>query len=76
MQECKIGIGQQIRGLRQFQGMTQRELGQEIGVSHAMISYIESGQAVPTDAQLSRIKAALQWPEQAEEAFAILEGAK
>lgn len=35
-------LGQQLRQARQRKGMTQRELGQRIGMSHVAIHYYET----------------------------------
>ncbi len=70
------GIGTQIRVLRTHRGLSQQELAAAIGVTHPVISYIETGKATPTAEQLARIKAALNWPsdEAMAEAFALLAG--
>ena len=46
------GFGKRLRWLRQKVGMTQRELGEKVGTSDAMISYYESGRVVPSAERL------------------------
>lgn len=69
-------IGQQIKALRTIRKMSQKELGERVGVSHAAISYIEGGIMTPSNELMSRIRAALSWPsdEAVEAAFALLQG--
>ena len=69
-------IGKQIQAIRKLRSMTQMQLAENTGINRFQMSYIENGQAIPTGDQLARIKAALQWPANAEEAFEILEGVK
>jgi transcriptional regulator with XRE-family HTH domain len=67
-------IGQQIKTIRTLRGMSQIELGRAVGVSHATISYIESGTMVPNGELVGKIKAALAWPSDVavDAAFALL----
>lgn len=69
-------IGDQIRMMRTLRGLSQQELGTRTGLSQFVISFIETNRANPTPEQLTAIKVALRWPENAAEAFAILEGAE
>lgn len=52
-------IGERIRALRAENGLTLDQLAAESGVSRAMISRIERGEASPTASLLARICAAL-----------------
>lgn len=66
----------QIRALRAYRRMSQTELAALTGMGQWAISEIERGRMNPTDDEFARIKAALNWPPNAEEAFEILEGVK
>ncbi len=52
-------VGERIRGLRNEQGLTLDQLADRSGVSRAMISRIERGEASPTAALLARLCSAL-----------------
>ena len=69
-------IGNRIRQLRLLRGMHLADLQQATGIHATWLSRIETGRGVPTPEELEKIKAALRWPENAAEAFAILEGTK
>lgn len=64
--------GQKLRILRMVRGCTQWELGAKIGVSAATISLIENGLVQPTEAQRAAFRQALNWPKDADAAYAIL----
>lgn len=66
--------GQKLRILRMVRGCTQWELGAKIGVSAATISLIENGLVQPTDEQVAAFRQALNWPKDADAAYAILFG--
>ena len=57
----KQSLGEQIKAMRTLRGMTQEELGEAIGVSHVVISNLETGKVMPNDSHMERIKAALDW---------------
>jgi transcriptional regulator with XRE-family HTH domain len=57
--ELEITIGARIRQLRVAQSLTLDELSTASGVSRAMISRIERGEASPTASLLGRLCAAL-----------------
>ena len=63
----------QIKVMRELREVTQQELARQIGVSQAQMSNIESGYTEPTPEQIAAIKVALDWPDNADEAFAMLE---
>lgn len=69
-------IGKQIQAIRKLRSMTQLQLAERTGINRFQMSYIENGLTVPTSEQLALIQAALDWPVNAEEAFAILEAKK
>jgi transcriptional regulator with XRE-family HTH domain len=58
-QELEMAIGIRIRGLRMDKSLTLDDLANASGVSRAMISRIERGEASPTASLLARICAAL-----------------
>lgn len=68
-------IGLQVKTIRTLRNMSQKELGESVGVSHATISYIESGLMIPSDELMEQIRSALGWPsdEAVQAAFALLE---
>lgn len=47
--------GQRLRVARSFAGLTQVELGQRVGVTHAFVAYLEGGARQPTDILISAI---------------------
>jgi transcriptional regulator with XRE-family HTH domain len=59
MESADIAIADRLRELRSAHGLTLDELAHRSGVSRAMISRIERGEASPTAALLGRICAAL-----------------
>src|ERR1700752_2151544 len=58
-QELEAAIGMRIRKLRMEKSLTLDDLANESGVSRAMISRIERGEASPTASLLARVCAAL-----------------
>jgi len=65
-------IGKRIKVLRIARGIRQLDLARQSGVQRTYIALIETGELLPTHEQLARIKAALDWPADADKAFAIL----
>jgi len=65
-------LGKQIRTLRASRGMSQAQLAEATGIPRTDISRFETGRMIPTPDEVARIKAALSWPDNAQEAFAIL----
>lgn len=43
-----MSVGDNIKRMREKKGLTQVELGNEVGVTHGMISQIERGSKVPS----------------------------
>jgi UDP-N-acetylglucosamine 1-carboxyvinyltransferase len=43
MTDIKLKVGQQIREARKAKGMTQKELGEKLGVSESVVTNYESG---------------------------------
>lgn len=65
-------FGRQIRTLRAERDMSQAQLAEATGIPRTDISRFETGRMIPTTEEVARIKVALNWPENAAEAFAIL----
>ena len=70
--------GRKIKIMRIVRGLTQGELAKKVELTPQMLSCFENDHAIPSNASLKKIKAALFWPldDQAEAAFAILTGDK
>lgn len=64
-----VSIGDRIRIVRMFRQMSQQELGKRTDLSQFVISFIETNRANPTDEQLSRIREALGWTPELDEAL-------
>jgi len=67
--------GKQLRLMRAWRAMTQAELENATGIDAAIISKIEGGYVLPTPEIEAAIREALAWPDNADEAFALLETA-
>lgn len=52
-------MGEKIRQAREKAGLSQHELAQALGVSHAAISFWESGRTAPTIGNLYRLASIL-----------------
>lgn len=65
--------GQKLRIIRTVRGLTQRELSRATGISQAMISAIELDAIEPLGSYREKLEAALNWPQYADQAFALLE---
>ncbi|MBD2752624.1 helix-turn-helix domain-containing protein [Spirosoma validum] len=59
MSDIAEQVGELIKQTRKEKGLTQKELGEKIGVSESMINKYESGKQNPTIATLSKIIEAL-----------------
>lgn len=59
MREPRTDLGAEIRRLRKESGMTQRQLGDAIGVTHPAVSTLESGLRTPGLGTLRRLAAVL-----------------
>lgn len=59
LMQHRFRIGGQISVLRNRQGLTQKELGDKVGIDQAEISRIERGVANPTEDTLAAIARAL-----------------
>ena len=66
-------FGRKLRLLRVARGMSQIALGKLTGIPDSYISAIETGKLTPTPEWEARLRDALDWPANADEAFAILE---
>jgi len=58
----EVAIGREVRALRQQQGLTVAEFSQKSGLSGAMLSKIENGQASPSLTTLQALAQALSVP--------------
>lgn len=54
-----MGIGRNIRMRREACGLDQNELAERVGISQAMVSYIEAGRKLPSVPLLADIAKAL-----------------
>lgn len=70
--ENAITVGAQIRIMRTIRDLKQGEFARQIGISQQLLSYIETNKVAPTPSKMEAIKAALNWPQDADTAFAIL----
>ncbi|MBQ3125004.1 MAG: helix-turn-helix transcriptional regulator [Clostridia bacterium] len=43
-----MSVGDKIKRMREKKGLTQVELGNEVGVTHSMITQIERGSKIPS----------------------------
>ena len=59
MTDIKQQVGQQIREARKAKGLTQKELGEKLGVSESTVNQYESGKQNLTIETLSKISEAL-----------------
>lgn len=58
----KMETGEKIKEYRLKAGLTQRQLGERVGLSQQMIAKYEGGKAIPTDDTLFLIATALDIP--------------
>jgi len=68
-----LSFAAKLRLLRAMRGVSQQELADKVQMPIYAMSNLESGKLLPGPNLEARIKAALGWPENADEAFAILE---
>lgn len=57
-----MSMGEQIRAMRQIRGLTQKELGQKLGLSFQSVAQWENGLRCPKIETLKRIADALEMP--------------
>lgn len=57
-----MSMGEQIRAMRQIRGLTQKELGQKLGLSFQSVAQWENGLRRPKIETLKRIADALEMP--------------
>lgn len=55
-------VGEKIRAARKAVGLTQKQLGERLGISYVNISQLEGGQRIPSLDTLQKIADALQVP--------------
>lgn len=67
-------FGTKMRTLRIFRGMSQVDLQKLTGIDTRYISEMENDKILPNPNWEDRIREALRWPSNAEEAFSILQG--
>lgn len=60
MADLKIKVGQLIRDARKAKGLTQKELGEKLGVADSVITNYESGRQNLTIDTLQRIAEVLE----------------
>lgn len=65
-------FGHQVRVMRAIRGLTQADLADVVGCDRGILVHIEKSHLLPTDAMQDEIKAALRWPADADQAFAML----
>ncbi len=53
-------FGEKLRRLRQRQGLSQTELGQQLGVQQSYVGKLERGEKTPNVAMLGKIAALFQ----------------
>jgi len=70
-----MDYGTQVRVMRAVRGKTQIELADIIGISNKQLGWIENNRMLPTPDLAAAIREALAWPDNADEAFALLETA-
>lgn len=66
--------GTKLRVMRLVRGLRQSEVEARAGIPYTYLSRFESGLMLPSPEMDALIRKALNWPENAESAFAILEG--
>lgn len=52
-------IGEKIKNIRKSQGLTQKQLGEKLGISQALVNQYENGKRKPKVEQIQRIANAL-----------------
>ena len=57
-----VGVGEQIMLARRRSGLTQRQLGERLGVSHVAVGDIERGKTKPNLDHLAAIAEAMDVP--------------
>jgi transcriptional regulator with XRE-family HTH domain len=69
-----MNFGVKLRMLRALRNVNQVDLATQVKVHPSLIAKIETEVVMPGPDLEARIKEALGWPTDADEAFAILEG--
>lgn len=62
-------IGHKIKLVRQARQVSQLELSKRVGIDNTRLSLIENGHINPTAEQLARIREALGWTPELDEAL-------
>lgn len=68
-----MDFASRLRAMRGLRNISQEELARLTGISRVFISAFEKG-VMPRPDQEARIRAALQWTDEMDQAFAILTG--
>lgn len=61
--EQYMAFAQQLRTLRGLRGLTQDELATKTGIHGAYLSIMETGKVIPIGDWETKIKQALDWPD-------------
>lgn len=69
-----MDFGRKVRVMRVVRGLTQIELARKAEISKPYLAIIETGQVTPTEGFAKRLRDALDWTPEIEQAFVILEG--
>lgn len=70
-----MDFGTKLRMMRALRDLSQLRLSALTGIPNTYISHMEAGRMQPTPEWEADLRAALDWPADADEAFAILAGA-
>lgn len=54
-------LGRVIKAIRIIQGMSQKDLGEKVGMTQPMVSMVESGGIGLSVGMFERVKVALDW---------------
>lgn len=65
--------GQKLRIIRAMMGLSQREVSVLAKIPRPVISLLEQDRITPSETYRRRIETALDWPQFAEQAFALLD---
>lgn len=69
-----MNFGNKLKVMRALRGLSQERLAKLVDTRRVNIIQIEAGELIPGPDLESRIREALDWPADADEAFAILAG--
>lgn len=69
-----MNFGARLRTMRAARGLSQKDLAKLTDIPNTYLSDMETGKTLPNPDWERRLRKALDWPEDAEVAFAILSG--